>query len=427
MASLQALHLDDILNILNDAGNAGDDQVEEGAGGLGPGGQPEPAANPARPNRARAARRRLGRGLRQRQAGNQKRKTSARRRASLVDLQISRFNESGRSRNQDFHFPSQGGGLKRKSTKGKGQWKKWSPEAILRAGFSSEMSSRRDMGAAVDGAGVAHAGRCRFVVAKSIARGQELGTERVCNEGCEILVRNIMFDESSLDLSSSGKAKESSSLSWSVLCSHGQWTYKLRGADTVQDQHIIRSPQILVPVMNSVTMHEALSKDPGGFHSTCQDSDRIATITTCDAHAANLRMLRFWEQQLPQNHLFLPNLCIQHRTGNVIEQLTKLLGNLGGNFSVAKVLNKANLLRGLRKRISAKVEKDFAVISRVPAAVQEEWAAGKRQAKQLVDLCLSFDEDSPEPARPGSVREAFNHLLEFFDGPWTGPNAGSRE
>ena len=123
MASLQALHLDDILNILNDAGNAGDDQVEEGAGGLGPGGQPEPAANPARPNRARAARRRLGRGLRQRQAGNQKRKKSARRRASLVDLQISRFNESGRSRNQDFHFPSQGGGLKRKSTKGKGQWK----------------------------------------------------------------------------------------------------------------------------------------------------------------------------------------------------------------------------------------------------------------------------------------------------------------
>ncbi|CAE7359433.1 unnamed protein product, partial [Symbiodinium necroappetens] len=69
------------------------------------------------------------------------------------------------------------------------------------------------------------------------------------------------------------------------------------------DQHIVRSPQILVPVMNSVTMHEALSKDPG----------------------------------------------------NVVEQLTKLLGNLGGNFSVAKV------------------EKDLAVMDRIPAAVQEEW------------------------------------------------------
>ena len=42
MASLQALHLDEVLNILDDASNAGDDididQVEERAGGLGPGG-----------------------------------------------------------------------------------------------------------------------------------------------------------------------------------------------------------------------------------------------------------------------------------------------------------------------------------------------------------------------------------------------------
>ena len=169
-------------------------------------------------------------------------------------------------------------------------------------------------------------------------------------------------------------------------------------------------------------MHDALSRASGGLDCTCEDVDMIATITTCDAHAANLRLLRFVEQQLPRQHLFLPHLCAQHRTGNVIEQLTKLTGTLGGNFSVSKVLNKANLLKALRKRVSDRVERDLAVLTEIPAPVVQEWRQAKENAKQLVDLCLSFQDegDAPRDAREGSLRQAFHELLDFFDGPWTG-------
>ena len=318
-------------------------------------------------------------------------------------------------------MPTQSESLKRKTCKGKSKWKQWSPEAILRAGFCSENSTHKDISLAIDGAGSSHAGQCRFVVAQSIERGQQNGIARVCEGGCQMLVRNIMFDESTLELCGEN---EPSVLTWSVLCSHAQWTYKMRGADSVQDEHLTRPPQILLPVMNSVTMHQALSHGSGGFQCHCEGADFQATITTCDAHAANLRMLRFWEQNLPASHLFLPNLCIQHRTGNVIEQLTKLLGTLGGNFSVAKVLNKANLLRGLRKRVSDRVRSDLAIAPEMPAPAHEEWSEGTRSAKELVDLCLSFDEDAAEPARPGSLRLAFDDLLQFYEAPWTGPGEG---
>ena len=428
------LTIDDVMQILQENENGPQDgqrEVGEDPRGLRPGelgrGGRRPGAGrrPGRGGRARGGRggRGRGRGLQQRLREFGKKKRNFQRRQTMADLQAGVFNRSGRSRNQDFHIAAQSDNLKRKACKGRSKWKQWSPEAILRAGFFSESSSRKDISVAIQGAGESHAGQCRYVVAQSIERGQQTGLARARDNGCEMLVRNIMFDESTLELCGES---EPSLLTWSVLCSHAQWTFKMRGADSVQDEHLIRSPQILLPVMNSVTMHNALSKGSGGFACHCEDADFQATITTCDAHAANLRMLRFWEQSLPAHHLFLPHLCIQHRTGNVIEQLTKLVGTLGGNFSVAKVLNKANLLRGLRKRVSDRVRSDLVIVPEMPAAAHEEWSEGKRTAKKLVDLCLSFDEDAEEPARPGSLRQAFHDLLEFYDAPWTGPAAGER-
>ena len=425
---VESLSIDDVLGILQAADNdddAGDAGNQQGRGGRRPGagrrrgrGGRAPPANAA-PGRCQGrgrARGRLGRGLRRVQREKRKRNAGFKRRQDTVDRQAQVFNRSGRSRNQDYHFPSHSDQLKRKATTGKSKWKEWSPEAVLRA---SENSSRREAGTAIDGAGKtgAHAGQSRFVVAQSIASGQQKGIEQVRARGCEMLVRNLMFDESTFDLS----IDEPAATNWSVLCSHAQWTYKLRGADSVQDNHIVRSPQVLVPVMNSVTMDRSLREGPGGFACNCNDVDFVATVTTCDAHAANLRMLRFWEQQLPEDHLFLPNLCIQHRTGNVVEQLTKLVGNLGGNFSVAKVLNKAHLLKRLRRRVSDRVKTDLSVLGAVPPAVQQEWAQAKLHARQLADLCLSFDDDPAQPAREGTLRRSFQDLLEFFAAPWTGP------
>ena len=418
---MAALDIAGVLEILRQAeegpeivdGEAGGFEPGRGHGGLRPG-----AGRHGGRGRAGAGRGRIPQGLRQRIPEKRKRVRAFNRQARTVDHQASVFNSNGRSRNQDYHFPAHAEGFKRKLAKGKTKWKEWSAEAVLRAGFASESASRREASSSIDGAGSDghHAGDCRCVVAKAISRGQEKGIQEVREKGCSILVRNLMFDESTFDLCIGSPAASSCS----VLCSHAQWTYNLLGADSVQDEHIIRSPQVLVPVMNSVTMHEALSQEAGGLNCTCPRADMIATITTCDAHAANLRMLRFWEQQLPRQHLFLPHLCAQHRTGNVIEQLTKLTGTLGGNFSVSKVLSKANLLGSLRRRVSDRVKRDLAILDTVPPPVQQEWREAKEHAKQLVDLCLSFHEEDPPGVGEGSLRKTFRDLVEFFDGPWTG-------
>ena len=166
--------------------------------------------------RARAGRGRLARGLRERNQQKKKRSKAFRRKALCVDHQARIFNSNGRSRNQDYHFPAHAEGLERKRTRGRSKWKQWSVEAILRAGFASENASRREASSAIDGAGAGghHAGNCRFVVANGILRGQEKGIHEVCAKGCQILVRNLMFDESTLDLCVESPAASA----WSILC-----------------------------------------------------------------------------------------------------------------------------------------------------------------------------------------------------------------
>ena len=183
---VESLSIDDVLGILQAADNdddAGDAGNQQGRGGRRPGagrrrgrgGRAPPAnAAPGRGQGRGRARGRLGRGLRRVQREKRKRNAGFKRRQDTVDRQAQVFNRSGRSRNQDYHFPSHSDQLKRKATTGKSKWKEWSPEAVLRAGFASENSSRREAGTAIDGAGKtgAHAGQSRFVVAQSIASGQ---------------------------------------------------------------------------------------------------------------------------------------------------------------------------------------------------------------------------------------------------------------
>ncbi|CAE7472448.1 unnamed protein product, partial [Symbiodinium sp. CCMP2592] len=226
-------------------------------------------------------------------------------------------------------------------------------------------------------------------------------------------IRNIMFDESTFDLLMNGV-----SASYSVLCSHGQLTYRLEDEDLVHDEHIFRSPAVLSPVMNSATMHAALSAGPGGFAQVFEGK-YLATLTISDAHAANIRLLRFVDQQLcdDQNHFFLPSLCLQHRVGNIVEQLTKFLGNLGGNFSIAKVLNKGNLLKDLRAKADGHIARTLRVLKETPAALTEEWSQAQQEARDLIQLCMSYN-DTTDPIRSGTQREAFQRLADFFNGPW---------
>lgn len=60
----------------------------------------------------------------------------------------------------------------RKVETGKGKWKRWTAPAVLRAGFSSESATPRQIASSSEGSGQKHAGRCRFVTASGILEGQ---------------------------------------------------------------------------------------------------------------------------------------------------------------------------------------------------------------------------------------------------------------
>ena len=80
---------------------------------------------------------------------------------------------------------SQSQNLNRKTPKGKGAWKKWTAPAVLRAGFSSESATARQIADSIEGGGQKHAGRCRFVTASAILEGQNDGLARVQQAGSE--------------------------------------------------------------------------------------------------------------------------------------------------------------------------------------------------------------------------------------------------
>ena len=284
----------------------------------------------------------------------------------------------------------------------------------------------------IEGASASSAGHARLVVAWAILGAQEDGIaelERTAQGNpCLLFIRNVMFDESSFDL----RAGDEPDSVHSILCSHGQWTFAFSSgsclppdcpwkAGKTYDEDLCRPPQSM-EAMNSQTMWMALATGQGGLEPLMVASKWTATRTTCDAHAANQRLLRHLEDSLPQHHLLLTILCAQHRAGNVVEQLTKLLGNLGGCFCISKVMNKRGCLASLRRQVSKVLSDRLVVWQSLPAGLQDEWAEGSRCARKLVTLCSAFlDEvDEDEGHGEGRRRKSLQQLLAFFNSPWTG-------
>ena len=206
------LSLDDVLNIIEDT-HPNEETCSE----------PRPSNNRA------TARQRFGAGLRPgllRHAKQKRtRKQRLKKKQSLVDQQANEYNASGRARGADHAFPASANDFERKTEKGKGKWKRWTAPAVLRAGFSSESATSRQIASSIEGGGPKHAGRCRFVTASAILEGQNHGMALVQQTGSQgsldFWIRSLMFDESTFSLSLQHEAATATS----VLCSHGHWTY----------------------------------------------------------------------------------------------------------------------------------------------------------------------------------------------------------
>ena len=339
-------------------------------------------------------------------------------------LQAQTANSLGRGRTLDHLIPTDGR-ENRPQAKGKGQWKVWTPESILRAAFAKEGLPNRAVAGQVDGASSAYARETRSFIAGCLDKEQTDGWERCVQQAHQeaegtlaYAISNMVFDETELEVcvDSFGAAL------WSILASHTQLTLSASGQGW--DYDVLRPPRA-IPTKQAVTMWPPLCEGLGGLWPgvSAIDARFRAILTTCDAGPANLKVLRHLMALAPDDVLFLPTLCAQHRNGNVIERVTKLLGILPGCFAVAKTMKAGAAIRSLTKVLEKVVGATLVVRDEEPPGLQDEWAFGRRCASALMALVATNSQHAGacgSEEEPNKRAQAIKEFLEFFHGPWQG-------
>ena len=236
--------------------------------------------------------------------------------------------------------------------------------------------------------------------------------EEVGDRGLAFAISNMIFDETELELTLSGFGAGC----WSVLASHAQLSFRVK--DRTHDFDVIRLP-VCLPDKRAKTMWPALCAQEGGLWPSLSlvPARLRAILTTSDAAASNIKLLKHLQCVLDESTLLFPHLCLQHRTGNVIERMTKVLGVLTGCYAVAKTLASGSVQR----RLVAAVREVFVdpacglqVVEEVPLGSEEEWASGRVAAQQILGLVAADEE-----AQAGTcTRSSWTSLLGLGqDGP----------
>ena len=351
----------------------------------------------------------------QRSLGMRKRHQSAK--AEAFKAQARHANSTGRNRTNDFLMPSTIGQRQHAPLRvGKGKWKSWTPEAVLRAAFAKENVAQRDVADQVDGASHGHASACRLFASQLILNGQREGLEQFVTQALhdshgelDFVVNNMIFDETELEINLHGYGIGA----WSILASHAQRSFRVCGK--THDFDIIRLP-VALPNKQATTMWGSLCTGEGGLWPGLSEikAKKRAILVTCDAAPANLKLLGHLQVALDPKTLLLPLLCTQHRTGNVIERITKLLSLLPGTFAVSKTVRSGFVVRKLTEQVRSVLTQKLQVFDQVPPGLHQEWADAQLWARQILDLVKQGHDENSQTAK------ACDDFLNFFAGPWTG-------
>ena len=158
------------------------------------------------------------------------------------------FNHSGSARTRDHQMPiivpNKRSPQKPPKIKGRGQWKCATPEYICKMGEAPPELPQNAL-PALHGGSTEHKRGCSFVISDLVmSKHQELAAQRHAHsvvEPFDFYITNNMFDETRLYVGGFGRGTKRQR----VLAASGQVTWKAKGSDSVQDQRIVRPPEVL--------------------------------------------------------------------------------------------------------------------------------------------------------------------------------------
>jgi hypothetical protein len=374
-----------------------------------------------------------------------------------------------------------GGGAQR-SNAGGAHWKSWAPASIARAAFAEKTQTAKAgaRNAGVKTGGTAH--YSRHVVAGTVQAAAERCLKRACDESRgdgrphKFYITNNMYDETRLAIKRDKQIKQVS-----VLAAHSQISYLpaasglaagaasasaglpvafgLAGAaaaaasgasghDDDDDVHahicdveVTRCPAELEKYKaTNCSAHVCRPDDDASIvprHEARAKAEYYGHLMSSDAHSVNKLLeknVNALLDDMPQGekHCALAMYCFQHKTGNIVEAVTKYLGVLDDSFCYACLNSNADWLDGLRESVRAVVREKLVVAppEEIPtdafgegvdfgAALLETCFVGPQSAASGEAALGTGEKDEEETAR--AKRQALaDDLRAFFPTSWFG-------
>ena len=349
--------------------------------------------------------------------------------AKRARAQSLNFNRSGGARTRDHQMPiivpGKRSPQKPPKIKGSGQWKSSTPEYICKMGEAPPEIPQKIL-PALQGGSQGHKRGCSFVISDLVmSKHEELAAQRHAHsveEPFDFYITNNMFDETRLYVGGFGRGIKRQR----VLAASGQVTWKAKGSDSVQDQRVVRPPEVLSCYTAAVCANVVGKEgDPASVHpvSARPAAQYYGSLTATDAHSVNT-LLSKWiiaqQSEAGQNFFHLAMLCIQHKTGAVVEKVTKFLGLLSPSFCMASCLSDGDFLDNMELHLFATLSDILDVRDPAEAIFDEEVDRREKQlARELLEQCYVLagdckgDEEAKEAAQARRRQQA-TQLLNFF-------------
>lgn len=326
--------------------------------------------------------------------------------------QATTFNRSGAGRTRDHQMV-----LKRHAkVRGKGRWKAWTPEAVLKAANSDPAATTRQAGP--EGSGPLGPLHARGIQAAAICQAAKATLASIAGtEQLRFYITNNMMDETKLPIGKP-KRKHERCLAW-----HSQVTWAA-GQHPVQDVDVPRCPTLMFRY-NAATMWSIMA-NPDDLAGLCPagvpDEVYAAFITASDSHSANLLLSKFLTAKLGPRQFHVASCCTQHKAGSICEELGNMWKLLPPCFSLACQMEHSDFYMDLKVAVERVLDK-YLVCSSDSSGLSPDSDCFEMELLEVCHVGHISNNDATEPdPRIGEAKRRLEarQFLEFFPPPWTG-------